>query len=79
VVHCGSNQALLLVVAASRHTDSELLLLLLLSCVVWCCVGTIPRVDPSEELPEVDQDPPESVAAGPTPGYSPRGGDQRPI
>jgi len=44
-----------------------------------CPAGTIPRVDPSEELPEVDQDPPENVAAGPTPGYAARGGDTRPI
>lgn len=41
--------------------------------------GTIPRVDPSEELPEVDQNPPESVTAGPTAGYAARGGDNQPI
>lgn len=34
--------------------------------------GTIPRTDPSEELSEVDQEPPESVAAGPTAGYAGR-------
>lgn len=41
--------------------------------------GTIPAADPSKELPDVDQHPPDSVAAGPTPGYSARGGDNRPV
>lgn len=46
-------------------------------CALSCHAGTIPRVDPTEELPEVDKDPPESATAGPTPGYG--GGDTRPV
>ncbi|WIA12273.1 hypothetical protein OEZ85_012333 [Tetradesmus obliquus] len=41
--------------------------------------GTIPSSSPPKSPPAIDQDPPESVTAGPTPGYDARGGDNRTI
>lgn len=41
--------------------------------------GTIPGSSPPSSPPEIDQNPPESVTAGPTSGYTARGGDNRPV
>jgi hypothetical protein len=41
--------------------------------------GTIPSSVPPKSPPEMDQNPPESVTAGPTGGYTTRGGDNRAV